>query len=661
MWSGGDFRFEATFLMELSVIIVNYNVKHFLEQCLYSVQEAIKGIEAEVIVIDNCSIDNSLAYLKPVFPQVRFVANKENIGFSKACNQGLGISKGNYVLFLNPDTLIPEDCFEKCISFLQSHPDAGALGIKMLDGSGKFLKESKRSYPSPATSLYKLFGFSILFPHSKVFSKYHLGNLDKDHDHEVDVLAGAFMMVKKEVLDKTGSFDETFFMYGEDVDLSFRIQKAGYKNYYFAGSSIIHFKGESTRKGTLNYIRMFYRAMSIFVRKQFGGSRAGLFNFLIQAAIWSRAIMTAVGNFIRKIGLPLVDAGLILLSFWLTKSFWNDYVRPDVRYDNKLLWISLPIFTVAYIIIAYYAGLYDRRYKRPRLIRSAFITTIILLAGYGLLPEEYRFSRAIILLGSLLAFMLVGILRWILVKTRVLSSRMEQNESLNTIIIGSPEEYEHTLRLMKEAGYKERVIGRVAVNENDTTGIGYWKKLNSLYKNIPFHEVVFCLGTISFGEILKEIPQLPLRIKMKFHFSDSKSIIGSDSRNISGEALSKENGFKLSDPYNRRIKRLGDVVVSLLGIITFPIQLFIIKKPAHFFVNCLAVLFAKKTWIGYITGEKPTPQLKRAILTCNGVPVSQKQELPQESVRMINYWYAHDYELRDDLKIILRKYKWLGA
>src|SRR6266496_567365 len=234
--------------IELSIIIVNYNVRHFLEQCLCSVQKAIRNINAEIVVVDNSSVDNSIAYLKPQFQAVKFLANDTNLGFAKACNQGLRLSSGKYILFLNPDTIVTEDCFEKSISFLDSHPEAGALGIKMIDGSGKFLKESRRSFPLPLTSLYKLFGLSKLFPRSPVFSKYHLGHLDENEDHEVDVLAGAFFMVKKEVLEKIGSFDESFFMYGEDVDLSYRIQKSGYKNFYFAQSSIIHFKGESTRK-----------------------------------------------------------------------------------------------------------------------------------------------------------------------------------------------------------------------------------------------------------------------------------------------------------------------------------------------------------------------------------------------------------------------------
>ncbi|RYZ26186.1 MAG: glycosyltransferase family 2 protein, partial [Chitinophagaceae bacterium] len=251
--------------MMLSVIIVNYNVKYFLEQCLHSVQKAAEKMTAEIIVVDNNSTDESLPYLYPKFPEVKFIQNGANSGFGKACNRGLAEATGEYILFLNPDTIVAEDSFSKCIDFLKTNADCGALGVKMIDGSGRFLKESKRAFPSPLTSLFKLAGLSRIFPKSKLFSRYHLGHLSKDENHEVDVLAGAFLMTKKELLQKVGSFDDAFFMYGEDVDLSYRIQKAGYRNYYFSGTAIIHFKGESTKRGSLNYVKMFYQAMITFV------------------------------------------------------------------------------------------------------------------------------------------------------------------------------------------------------------------------------------------------------------------------------------------------------------------------------------------------------------------------------------------------------------
>ena len=260
----------------------------------------MKNIDGEIIVIDNNSVDGSFEFFENRFLSVNFTWNKTNSGFAKANNQALKIAKGEYILFINPDTIVAEDCFEKCISFIKSKNNNCALGIKMIDGSGNFLKESKRAFPSPSTSFYKLSGLSKLFPHSKTFSKYHLGYLSENKNHEVDVLAGAFMMIPKRILDIVGGFDEEFFMYGEDIDLSFRIQKAGFKNYYFAESSIIHFKGESTKKGSLNYVKIFYKAMSIFVKKHYGGKQAGLFSFFIHIAILMRAALAAGSRLFRR-------------------------------------------------------------------------------------------------------------------------------------------------------------------------------------------------------------------------------------------------------------------------------------------------------------------------------------------------------------------------
>ena len=282
--------------MDLSVIIVNYNVKYFLELCLCSVQKACEKIMAEIIVVDNHSSDNSREYLEPRFPQIKFTWNNENTGFAKANNRALAMAKGDYILFLNPDTVLPEDGIENCMAFFRANPSAGAIGVRMVDGSGKFLKESKRAFPSPLTALYKLTGLANLFPSSKIFAKYYLGHLSQYETHEVDVIAGAFMMISRDVLKRTGSFDEIFFMYGEDIDLSYRIQQAGYKNIYLATTTIIHFKGESTGKGSMNYVRLFYKAMHLFVKKHYSGTLAGIFVFFIQAGILCRAALSAIGR-----------------------------------------------------------------------------------------------------------------------------------------------------------------------------------------------------------------------------------------------------------------------------------------------------------------------------------------------------------------------------
>jgi len=285
----------------LSVIIVNYNVKYFLAQCLCSVEKAIALIDAEVIVVDNHSLDGSIDYLKPLFPGVHFLSNPLNEGFSKANNSALRVAQGKYIVFLNPDTLVGEACFSDCIAFLENTANAGAIGVRMIDGCGKFLPESKRSFPSLLSSFFKLVGLADTFPASKLFNHYALGHINQNKTSEVSVLAGAFMMVKKEVLDTINGFDEDFFMYGEDIDLSFRIQQAGYKNYYLGKTAIIHFKGESVRKEHLNYTALFYNAINVFVQKHYGLSNRKPFSLFMLLAIALSRFTATIKQVVRLV------------------------------------------------------------------------------------------------------------------------------------------------------------------------------------------------------------------------------------------------------------------------------------------------------------------------------------------------------------------------
>jgi GT2 family glycosyltransferase len=291
--------------LQLSVIIVNYNVQYFLEQCLVSVINACANIDAEILVVDNCSTDGSKAFFNDRFNEVIFIWQTENTGFSRANNLAVKQAKGDIILFLNPDTLIPENCLEKCLQFYTTQPCIGALGIHMIDGSGQFLRESKRGFPSPVTSLFKLAGMANKFPSSKIFARYYLGHLPEKKTSEVDVISGAFMMVSKKILDSTGGFDEVFFMYGEDIDLSYRIQKAGCRNFYFVDCSIIHFKGESTKKQTAHYIRTFYGAMKLFVNKHYSKAVAIPFTIVIEIAILLKQFIATIKRWYKKFSYPL--------------------------------------------------------------------------------------------------------------------------------------------------------------------------------------------------------------------------------------------------------------------------------------------------------------------------------------------------------------------
>ncbi len=254
--------------MELTVVIVNYRVKYLLEQTLRAVEQAMQGMTGEVIVVDNLSGDDSIAFSRDRHPRVTYIENQENVGFARANNQAIMQAQGEFTLILNPDTIITPRCLQEGIQWMESHPKCGAIGARMMDANGVFLPESKRSFPTPWVSFCKIFGLSKLFPRSPWFAKYHLRYLSDEKPQCIDILSGAYMLCRTSVLQQLGGFDGDFFMYGEDIDLSYRIVKAGYQNWMLP-TPMIHYKGESTHKDSMRYVRIFYDAMLIFYRKHF--------------------------------------------------------------------------------------------------------------------------------------------------------------------------------------------------------------------------------------------------------------------------------------------------------------------------------------------------------------------------------------------------------
>lgn len=255
--------------MRLTVIIVNYNVKYYVEQCLNSLAKALDGTESEIYVVDNHSRDGSVEYLKERFPYINIIASNHNLGFARANNIAIRQSKGRYVLLLNPDTFVSEDSIRNALDFMDGHPNAGGAGVRMYNSDGTLAMESRRGLPTPMTSFYKMCGLCARFPKSHRFGRYYMSYLGWDNPERIDVVSGAFCLLRREALDKIGLLDEDFFMYGEDIDLSFRLLKGGFENWYLP-QSILHYKGESTHKTSFNYVHVFYRAMLIFFRKHYG-------------------------------------------------------------------------------------------------------------------------------------------------------------------------------------------------------------------------------------------------------------------------------------------------------------------------------------------------------------------------------------------------------
>ena len=340
--------------MKLSVVIVSYNVSHYLLQCLDSLQRALRGIDGEVIVVDNHSRDNSVALVHQAHPEVKVIENLHNLGFSKANNIALRQAKGEYALLLNPDTIVADNTIRDCIAFLDLHPDAGAAGVMMLNADGTVAPESRRGVPTPLTSFYKLSGLCRMFPRSPRFGRYYLGHLPWHTPQQIDIVSGAFCMLRRSVLDKVGLLDEDYFMYGEDIDLSYRILKQGATNWYLP-YPILHYKGESTQKSSFRYVHVFYQAMLIFFRKHF--SHLGLLVTLpIKTAIWFKALVALVAMLTNRMrrSLGFVDRHSDCSSFQYlcfgSRSMvsscgdilgkhglrWSSYDSSDPIYINKV-------------------------------------------------------------------------------------------------------------------------------------------------------------------------------------------------------------------------------------------------------------------------------------------------------------------------------------
>lgn len=650
--------------LDLSVVIVNYNVRYFLEQALYAVRRATRDLQVEVFVVDNNSVDDSLQMLREKFPEVLLIANTENTGFARANNQAIRLARGKYVLLLNPDTLVEENTFTSCFAFMEAHPDAGALGVRMIDGAGKFLPESLRGFPAPFAAFCKMFGLSALFPRSRFFNYYYLGHLDPSRTQEADVLAGAFMWIRHSALDRAGLLDEAFFMYGEDIDLSWRIVQAGYKNYYFPGTTIIHYKGESTKKGSLNYVRTFYQAMIIFAEKHFKGREARLFVHVLQAAIYVRAALTVLQQAARRLTWPLADALLFAGGTALLKHFWALYRFHDAGYyPASFLYFNLPLYAGLWCLGIFLSGGYDPGAKVASSLRGVWIGTLFIAVVYGFLNQEHRTSRALVVMGA--AWSLLAV-----VAGRALSHLLHHgnldiwtDRPRNVAIVGSEAECGRIQGLLRHALAPINYLGAVSVGSRPESGeyLGELPQLEDIIRIYRVEEVIFASRDVPASQIMRWMAQLGPEIAFKIAPEESLSIIGSPSKDSPGELYTIDIRYRIASMDQRRNKRLFDLAVCGVLVALLPVAIVLQARPWGFLSHIGQVIAGYKTWVAYAATpeEQALPRIRQGVLTpALGLPESM---CDQATIRRLNFLYAKDYSVDMDLRTIVHHFRKLGA
>jgi len=630
--------------IDISIIIVNYNVRHFIRRTIESIYASkTDGLTYDIHVVDNASIDGSVDMIRSEFPDVQLIANKDNVGFSTANNQAIKIAKGQYKLILNPDTVIEEDTLAICHRHMEAHPQVGALGVKMIDGAGKFLPESKRDLPTIWNSITKLAGLSSVFPKSKLFNSYALGHLDENERHDIQVLCGAFMFVRQEAIDKVGMFDERFFMYGEDIDWSRRIVEGGYQIHYLPDTTIIHYKGESTKKASLNYVKTFYGAMSLYVEKHYTGSTGKWLSRLLKAGISVRATISGLRRLITTLIWPMIDAGLIACGLYAFSQVWaRQYFNDPGYYDRSSIEWNIAIYALIWAFVMWFVGYYQKSSWQKRILGILSGTAAILIM-YALLPDQFRTSRVMILAGTLIGIVITAI-------TSLLHSRKEGHKKKNILIVADIDTANDIRKSLDQAEVRSSVLGVVNPDTNAQSSLDYLNNIThlpDLSKVLKADEIIFSSEAMTMKAIMKQMMHLDTSLSYKIAGDDSLSILGSDSKNTSGELYNVNIKYNLEDGYYQHIKRVFDFSTGIILLVLSPILLIISGfKIKGLFSNIFGAILGFKTIVGYRGGHddyQNLPELSNGVLT---VATSRDDHTA-------NTYYARDYTVWKDLEILI--------
>jgi len=655
----------------VSVIIVNYNVRDFLHHALVSLQKAMKGIRGEIIVVDNASDDGSIEMVRRRFPAVHLIASKVNLGFAKANNLGLKRARGKFLLLINPDTLVQEDTLRVMINFFQENPDVGLAGCKVLNPDGTFQLACRRSFPRPWVAFSKMVGLSSLFPNSRLLGRYNLTYLSPDETYEIDAVSGSFMMVRREAFEQVGGLDEEFFMYGEDLDWCYRIQQAGWKNYYVHSTQIIHYKGESTKRSNLDEIRTFYQAMQLFVQKHF--SRSNLFAFLIRVAISVSSRLAMIRAFVRPLAVAVVDIVLVDLSIFLAEMIWFGTIFRVPSYAYPM------VYTVPSLIVVgglYSAGVYTHRRMSISRSMASVIVSFIFISALVFFFKDYGFSRGVTIISGMLSTILLPGWR-LLLRVRGRSSSEGRRSILGrrTLIVGTDKSAQELLRrLRSRVGDGYDVLGFIDINRKrigeDLAGlpiVGSTENIGKVIHDMKVSDVIFSTQTLLYADILSVIGRTHTQ-SVNFHLvpNTMEVIIGKGSVDSLDELPLVQITYNIEKATSRTLKRLFDICLSVVLLISIYPFLYLKKAStgrtrSEFVLHVPKVLAGTFSLVGPPYNSTAAPDLARQSVLFLGKPgltgliqLQGNRVLDDQEKEQYNLYYAKNQSLALDVEILLK-------
>lgn len=639
---------------DISIVIVNYNVKDFLYQCLLSIKAAISGLNVEIIVIDNNSIDDSAETIPKMFPEIIFKKMSTNVGFGRANNIGFSLAKGKYILILNPDTVLQEDTLITMFDYMENHTEVGLAGCKVLNPDGTFQLACRRGYPTPWAAFCKLFGLQSIFPKSRLFAKYNQTFLDEDKTYYIDAVIGAFMFARREVIEKLHGFDEDFFMYGEDLDLCYRTNAMGMKVAYVHTTSIIHYKGESTKRSSINDIGHFYKAMEIFARKHSANSLPML--MLLKTGIKVRAMFSIISRWKEDISFIITD--LLMLNLFMLLSthlrFDNCFNFPPYAYPTVFIVISITSFLSMFFI-----GEYFENGKSVRRSFESLLITFFILSSLTYYFKEYAFSRGVLLMT--IGFTIIGtsISRGILM---IFNKLRGSQADKNIAIAGYNESMKRVLETICNSDIRySNFVGIIEIGHNSAADygnlkvIGNFDYIDKVISRYHLNEVIINSSMLSNNELLKIISKNDNK-HVRFHLiKEYDDIIVARIIDDITNSESTIPHYNISKFRIRFIKRFIDIFVSIFMLtLGSPLLLSKSQREKHGFDNFSKVLKGKKTLVGiYPTENRVFNSLCKTGLT-GLAAISSPKYLTQQTIDKLNEYYLKNYSAFLDIDIIIK-------